>query len=98
MARVGDWKKLRRCRLILPPTHNSDHCAMVVRLAGEEVKQYRNGRKKSRMTEGEKMFESLARAVDRPSRRERDTNSWIWRGTWVLVDQRTSLRREGRLS
>ena len=25
-------------------------------------------------------------------------NSWIRPGTWLLIDQRTSLRREGRLS
>ena len=43
-----DWSKLRRCRLILPPTHNSDHRAMVVKMKAEGgVKQYRDGRKEN---------------------------------------------------
>ena len=50
------------------------------------------------MTEGEKLFESLSEAVEKPRQKEREANSWIRPGTWLLVDRRTSLRREGRLS
>ena len=70
------------------------------------MKAYRDGWKqlpfkrppKCDLSEGEKLFDTLEREVIKPTRRERDKNSWIWPGTWLLVDQRTSLRREGRLS
>ena len=44
------------------------------------------------------MFETLKEAVDPPRRRERPKNSWIRGGTWELIDHRTSMRREGRLT
>ena len=81
MARSKDRSKLRRCRLILPPTHNSDHRAMVVKMKAEGgVKQYKDGRKqlpfqkpkKADMSEGGKLFESLSEAVEKPRRRERE--------------------------
>ena len=83
MARDGDRKKFRRCRLVLPPTHNSDHRAMVARLESKGVKEYRDGRKqlpfkrppKCGLSEGEKLFDRLEREVIKPTRRERDKNS-----------------------
>ena len=40
----------------------------------------------------------LVEKVKKPTRREREVNSWIRQGTWLLIDQRTSLRREDMLS
>ena len=48
--------------------------------------------------EGEKMIETLKEAMDPPRRRERPKNSWIRGGTWELIDHRTLMRREGRLT
>ena len=48
--------------------------------------------------EGKRMFEKFAEEISKPMRRDRDSNSWIRPGTWLLIDQRTSLRREDRLS
>ena len=97
---------MRRCRWVLPPTHNSDHRALVVKLATEGgIKEYRGGRrrapfrkkKKGEMSEGDKMFEALEGQISKPRRRERAENKWIRQATWDLVDKRTQLRREGRL-
>ena len=35
MAQGADRKRFRRCRWVLPPTHNSDHRALVVKIALE---------------------------------------------------------------
>ena len=108
LARDVDRRSFRRCRWILLPTHDSDHRALVVKVLtdAEVVKRYtrRHQRnpfrklKKEEMTEGEKMFETLKEAVDPPRRREKPKNSWIRGRTWELIDHRTSMRWEGRLT
>ena len=50
------------------------------------------------LTEGKRMFKTLEEAVVKPKKRELARNSWIRGGTWQLIDRRTSLRREGRLT
>ena len=82
MARWADRKRLRRCRWVLPPTYNSDHPALVVRMAAEGGNQgVQGGRKqapfgkkrKEELTDGDKMFE-LVEKVEKPRRRERAEN------------------------
>ena len=86
MARNTDQNRFCRRRWFLPPTHNSDHRALVVKLATEgKIKPYRVGSKRisfqkiknKEMMEGEAMFNSLEEMVDKPQRQERKTNSWI---------------------
>ena len=44
------------------------------------------------------MFEELAGAVAEVPKRERPEHDWIRGGTWALVDQRATLRKEGNLT
>ena len=44
------------------------------------------------------MLEELVEAVAAPPKHERPDHDWIRVGTWKLVDQRSALRKEGRLS
>ena len=44
------------------------------------------------------MFEELKANVLKPEVRQQPENSWIRPGTWVLIDQRVTSRKEGRLT
>ena len=44
------------------------------------------------------MFEELVEAVEKPLARERPENHWVRPGTWLLVDQRAAMRKEGILT
>ena len=50
------------------------------------------------MKEGDDMFERLVEEVEKPTARERPENDWIRPSTWLLVDQRASMRKEGTLT
>ena len=54
-------------------------------------------KKKADHTEGDRMFDTLVEKVEKPRRREWVENKRIRQATWNLVDQRTQLRREGKL-
>ena len=49
-------------------------------------------------TEGGQMFETLKSKVPKPEQRQDYESNWIRPGTWVLVDQRVTFRKEGRLA
>ena len=49
-------------------------------------------------SKGEKMFADLVAAVEEVPRRERKCNEWIHGGAWALVNQRSSLQKQGKLS
>ena len=51
-----------------------------------------------KQTEGERPFAELTAAVEEVPRREQKSNKWICDGTWRLLDRRSSLRKQGRLS
>ena len=44
------------------------------------------------------MFEELAEAVGEVPKRERPDHDWIRGGTWKLIDERATLRKEGNLT
>ena len=46
----------------------------------------------------EKMFETLKAKMLKSEKRQDYENSWIRPGTWVLVDQRVTFCKEGRLT
>ena len=50
------------------------------------------------LTEGDAMFEELAEAVGEVPKRERPDHDWIRGGTWKLIDERATLRKEGNLT
>ena len=49
-------------------------------------------------TEEEKLFAELSATVVEAPKREQKRNGWIYDGTWKLLDQHSSLRKQGRLS
>ena len=49
-------------------------------------------------TEGEHMFATLKDKVSKPELWRQPENSWIRPGTWVLINQRVTFRKEGRLT
>ena len=103
-----DHMMFRRCRWILPPMHDYDHRALVVKLSTdvEVVKRYTRRRQRTpfrkvteeEMTEEERMFETLKEAVDPSQRREMPKNLWTRGGIWELIDHRAQMRREGPLT
>ena len=105
-----DRKKVKRCRWILPPHHNSDHRALVVVLGGERrgVKGYVRERinlppeaqppPSEEQTDSEATFAHLVAIKEKVEHRERAANEWIRPGTWVLINQRVTFRKEGNLS
>ena len=44
------------------------------------------------------MFEELVAVVEEVPKRDRPDHDWIRGGTWALVDQRSSLRKQGALT
>ena len=51
----------------------------------------------SLLKEGGAFFEQLVAEVEKPEKRDRPENLWIRQSTWLLVDQRASIRKEGKL-
>ena len=52
MTQGADRKRFRRCRWVLPPTHNSDHRALVAKIATEGgIKEFRGGGGSGRLLE-----------------------------------------------
>ena len=108
LTRAEDRKKLRRCRWITPPKSNSDHRALVVKLALERGGGAAHVKRRKRFplqlpqtgpaTEGEKIFEVPKTKIEKPARREREENAWIRPVTWALIDEWSKLRSLGRLT
>ena len=52
----------------------------------------------AKQTEGEHIFETLKSNVPKPEQRQDYDYQWIRPGTWVLVNQRVTFCKEGRLT
>ena len=52
----------------------------------------------AKQMEGEHIFETLKGRVAKPELRQEHENSWIMPGTWVLINQRVTFQKEGRLT
>ena len=108
LFREKDRRRIKCCRWIQPRHHNSDHRALVVDIKARpgEIARYVEGRVRlpvqppppEEQTKGEKLFAELCATVEEVPRRERKDLDWVRDGTWRLVDQRNSLRKQGRLS
>ena len=109
LCRETERRQFTRLRWSLPPTHNSDHRALIAKLkpgSKEGMKRYRKGiescplnlPKYGPLTEGEDAVEVLQSTVVKPTPREFKENQWIRPGTWVLVDQRAGARVAGDLT
>jgi len=107
-ALIGDEirRKVRRCRLVQVPGHDTDHRAIVLKVTtnGEAVRRYRHKAETFPLTlpigprtEGEAMFEELQLLQPMVPVRERHTHDWIREGTWIIVDRRAALRKQNKL-
>ena len=88
LIRKQDRRKIKICRWVLPPHHNSDHRALIVKVGGEPggVKQFIKERMNipddektpapAEQTEGERMFEILKYKLNKPERRDLPENSY----------------------
>ena len=99
-------KRVKRCRWVFPPHHNSDHRALVVKIRSRGgLKRYSKKRetlpvdplKVGEGSELEDMFCTLQAAIDKPEKRKWPENNWIRPGTWALIDRRGSKRKQGTL-
>ena len=111
LFREKDRRRIKYCRWIQPRHHDSDHRALVadIRARPGETTRYVEGWVRlpvqpptphpppEEQTKGEKLFAELSAAVEEVPRRERKSCEWIRDGTWRLLDQRASLRKQGRL-
>ena len=88
---------------IRDPRHNSDHYMVLGCLPSAsltEHKQYLGVQKKlplkppTETTREYEVFAALRRAVPKARVREARENEWILTGTWRLVDERVSARRD----
>ena len=93
-------RRIKRCRWVLPPHHNSDHRALIVKVWGSRgIKRYVKERETlpvqppeaGERSEGEEIFARLAATIAKPEKRDRAVSSWIRPGTWALVDPRASM-------
>ena len=50
------------------------------------------------MTEGDTMLEELVDTLEAPGKRDRPDHEWIRGGTWALIDERASRRKQGTLT
>ena len=76
---------------------------MQVKTDAEGVKRYDKARRTipppvRPLTAGDAMFEELAEAVEKPPVKERPDNLWVRPSTWLLVDRRAAMRKEGALT
>ena len=106
LMRGKDRGRVRRCRWIRPRHHNSDHRALVMQLRARPggVRRYTDERKRlpvpppRPMTEGDTMLEELVDTLEAPGKRDRPDHEWIRGGTWALIDERASRRKQGTLT
>ena len=91
-ALIGDKtrRRVQRCRLVKVPGHDTNHCAIVLRIKtnDNEVRRYRHKAETFPLTmrigpktQGEAMFEELQRLQPEVPTREHHSNEWICEGT-----------------
>ena len=100
---LGTNRRIFRYIYVRDPWHNSDHYMVLGCLPSAsltEHKQYLGVQKKlplkppTETTREYEVFAALRRAVPKVRVREARINEWILMGTWRLVDERVSARRD----
>ena len=101
-----EWRRLKRCRFTLPPTHSTNHRALVAQIyTGKKgsMKAYRRKlgecllKATGKLLADEKAYDELAKSISKADPRDPKVSDWIRAGTWSLIYERTRLRRNGKL-
>ncbi len=107
MARDRDCRRFRNAGFRWPRYHDLDHRAVIVTLKSgrRRLTEYRRKRQKFPLQlppveqQGDltRAFEALKVTCEEPETTKAHWRDWMSDSTWLLIKQRTSLRRVGQL-
>jgi hypothetical protein len=107
MVRDRDCRQFRNVGFRWPRYHDSDHRAVVatIKSGRRRLKEYRRKRQEfplhlppvEQQDDLTRAFEALKVTCEEPETMKAHWRDWMSDSTWLLIKQRTSLRRAGRL-
>ena len=108
LGRATDRRKYCSVCLRTPLHHDSDHRAIIINIRAGSATRMAAYRKRMAkfslklprcpLDELCTLYEELRLNVVAPPKRAQPRNSWISVPTWVLIDRRAMLQRQGKLS